>query len=101
MIKIQTALAKLKLLPASGATGTYDNETKAAVEKFQSLKKLSVDGCFNTGTCWVELAADGPPVLHIGGTAYYLPWLDLLKVADFLRLDIPLPHPPEGTAVAP
>lgn len=37
--------------------------------------------------------------LWIGSTSFELPWLELLKVADFLRLDIELPHPPEGTLV--
>jgi hypothetical protein len=37
--------------------------------------------------------------LWIGSTTFELPWLELLKVADFLRLDIELPHPPEGTLV--
>jgi hypothetical protein len=39
------------------------------------------------------------PTLWLGRTVYYLPWLELLRVADFLHIDIPLPHPPEGTAV--
>jgi hypothetical protein len=37
--------------------------------------------------------ADSPPVLWLNGTSYKLPWLELLKVADFLRLPIPLPVP--------
>lgn len=28
-----------------------------------------------------------------GSTLITMPWLDVVKVADFLRLDIPLPHP--------
>lgn len=39
------------------------------------------------------------PVLWLDNTCYDLPRLELLKVADFLQIDIPLPHPPEGTAV--
>jgi hypothetical protein len=41
-----------------------------------------------------------PPKLWMRGTAYRLPWAELLKVADFLKLDIPLPPPAEGTEVA-
>lgn len=40
-----------------------------------------------------------PPSLWLGKTNIEVPWLELLKVADFLHIDIPLPHPPEGTAV--
>jgi hypothetical protein len=42
---------------------------------------------------------DGGVTLWFGSTTYKLPWLELLKVADFLQIDIPLQHPPEGTLV--
>jgi hypothetical protein len=42
--RIQTALVKQKLLPASGVTGIFDLTTKDAVAKFQSLHKLAADG---------------------------------------------------------
>lgn len=40
--------------------------------------------------------ADRLPSLWFGDFSPNLEWLKLLQVADFLLLEIPLPHPPPG-----
>lgn len=54
------------------------------------------DGAFvstNTDTSPARVAIDPKVCLWLGDTSYKLPWLELLKIADFMRLPIPLPVP--------
>jgi hypothetical protein len=51
--------------------------------------------CLSTNTDASRARVDIEPsqCLWLGSTCYTLPWLELLKVADFLRIPIPLPVP--------
>jgi hypothetical protein len=62
--------------------------------EFPTGKPLSFTTVFGDATARVEVPASAPPCLWFGHTSVELPWLELLKVADFLRLDIPLSIPP-------
>jgi len=77
---VQHVLFSLHLLPKSGVTGHYDLRTKAAVEKYQVLMGISVDGLWgadtSNGNVWylayhrpVETNANYP--LMQAGTAYH------------------------------
>lgn len=41
----------------------------------------------------ISVDMEEPQCLWLGNTAFYLPWHELNKVADFFKLPIPLPHP--------
>lgn len=73
---------------ASLVSGTWPHSERLSLHSFNDLSRSRV--------CQYE-----KPVLWLDSTCYDLPWLELLKIADFLVLPIPLPHPAEGTAVAP
>jgi lysozyme len=77
---VQRVLHGLHLLPKSGITGKYDVRTKSAVEKYQVLMGISVDGLWGPTTAeanvWylayhrpVETNANYP--LMQAGTAYH------------------------------
>lgn len=53
--------------------------------------KVLLSHTFEVGR--VDAEPDSVPTLWLGDTCYRMPWLELLKVADFLRLEIPLPVP--------
>jgi GH25 family lysozyme M1 (1,4-beta-N-acetylmuramidase) len=77
---VQHVLFSLHLLPKSGITGRYTLQTKVAVEKYQELMGISVDGLWGpataVGNAWylvnrrpVETLANYP--LMKEGTAYH------------------------------
>lgn len=43
---------------------------------------------------------DGSPSLWFGNLSPDIAWLEMLRVADFLQLDIPMPHPLPSDAPA-
>lgn len=77
---VQHVLHALRLIPKSGITGHYTNQTKLAVEKYQVLMGISVDGLWGPttaqGNVWY-LAYHRPvetnsnyPLMQVG-TAYH------------------------------
>lgn len=56
---------------------------------WQGRKRISTT-VFAKDTARVAVQ-DGDATLWLGGTLFDLPWLELLKVADFLRLPIDVP----------
>jgi hypothetical protein len=44
--------------------------------------------------------SDASPSLWFGSLSPDIAWLEMLRVADFLQLDIPMPHPLPGDAPA-
>jgi hypothetical protein len=100
-VQVRTHLAAVDLVVQKFSNGTVLGSLyEVGVDEGRSLGRclcgaVAVDGYAHTKTLEHLKRVD----LWIGGTAFELPWLELLKVADFLRLSFELPHPPEGTLV--
>ena len=54
---------------------------------------------FGTPGVDIRIGDTKRPTLWFGRSAIHLPWAELLKVADFLQLDIPQPALPAGQEV--
>ena len=54
---------------------------------------------FGTPGVDIRIGETESPTLWFGRSAIRLPWAELLKVADFLHLDIPLPELPADQGV--
>lgn len=54
---------------------------------------------FGTPGVDIRIGDTERPTLWFGRSAIHLPWAELLKVADFLQLDIPQPALPAGQEV--
>lgn len=70
-----------------GSTGLFS--ASVGLGKWPDTRKLTCT-VFEAGQARVD-AEDQPPSLWLDRTNIELPWAELLKVADFLLLEIPTP----------
>lgn len=84
----------VKLVVRSDKYGTTFQTWLGEYPSGKSITFTVFDAAGLCGRMRVLVPEEGAPCLWVSHTCFELPWLELLKVADFLRLDIPLSIPP-------